>query len=88
MTPLPLNAFLQGFLCMGQLVIALFFARFLRKTRDRLFLLFALAFLILSLTQVGFLVIGFSSERSVFVYLARLCAYALIFVAIVDKNRR
>lgn len=68
-------------------VIALFFYRFWDKTHDRLFGLFALAFVVMGIER---LVLGFyetPNEASPFVYLLRLSAFLIIIAAIVDKNR-
>ena len=75
--------FVSGLLTAGYAVAALFFLRFWRETRDRLFGFFATSFLILSVQRV---LITFTAWGDV-VYVLRLFAYALIIVAIVDKNR-
>ena len=79
--------FLLGFTSFGCLVIALFFLRFWRTTADRFFALMALAFAVFAGNRV---VLGFlepDSEARPAVYLARLAAFALIVVAIVDRER-
>ena len=79
--------FLAGAVSFGFLAAGLFFLRFWRRTRDGLFLAFALAF---SLLGVGQALLTFSSvlveERS-WLFLIRLAAFSLILVAIVRKNR-
>ena len=83
-----LMPFLSGMVVMGFLIASLFFLRFWRKTRDRLFAAFALAFLLLGLTQA---LLAFSTvpveERS-WLYLLRLAAFIVILLAIWDKNGR
>lgn len=83
-----LEPFLSGAVTLGFVVAGLFFLRFWRKTRDGLFLSFALAFWLLGLNQ---LLIAFSNipveERS-WLYLLRLAAFGLILVSIWMKNRR
>jgi len=79
--------FLVGFTAMGCFVIALFFARFWRESRDRFFFWFALAFAIFGVNRV---VLGFldeDSEARPVVYAVRLFAFVLILVAIAEKNR-
>ena len=84
----PLNLFLSGALCMASLTIALFFLNFWRRTRDRFFLVFAGAFLLLMLERILLFAIGSSNEFAAYVYVVRLLAFVLIIAAIVDKNRR
>ena len=45
-------SFLSGAVTMGYLAAALFFAKFWRKTRDSLFVMFSIAFALLALEQV------------------------------------
>lgn len=79
---------LSGATAMGSLVAALFFMRFWRQTRDRLFLMFAAAFAVDAMMR-AFLAIGeVPNEQEPFFYLGRLASFLLIIVAIVDKNRK
>lgn len=81
-----LLAFLSGAVTMGFAVIALFFVRFWRETRDSLFLSFALAFLLLGLVQ-GLLSLGnFPLEERSWFFLIRLAAFVVILVAVARKN--
>ena len=82
-----LNAWLSGAICMASLTIALFFLRFWRHTRDRLFLFFALAFVLESAHR---LVLAWPSANldGPHVYILRLLEYALIMWAIIRKNRK
>jgi uncharacterized membrane protein len=82
-----MKEFLLGALMMGFAVAAVFFARFYRQTRDRLFLLFGVAFGILAIIQLALLLIDERSEARTGVYLVRLLAFVIILYAIVDKNR-
>ena len=82
-----LNRFLLGALVMACAAAGLFFLRFWRKTRDRLFAIFAVSFwlmglnwLLLSLTRSDF-------EFRPALYLIRLLAFVLILYAILEKNR-
>jgi len=79
--------FLAGAVTLGFLVCGLFFMRFWRRTRDELFLAFAVAFGLLGLVQ-GLLALGnIPTEERGSVYLIRLAAFAIILVAIIRKNR-
>ncbi|HVM83720.1 MAG TPA: DUF5985 family protein [Candidatus Binatia bacterium] len=83
-----LSSVLMGAVAMASFVAMLFFLRFWRQTRDRLFLFFALAF---GLDAVMRLVLGLgtvSSETEPLIYLTRLVTFALIIAAIVVKNWR
>lgn len=83
-----LESFLSGAICLALLTIILFFVKFWRSTRDRLFLLFSLSFSLLLGERVARAIMGLHSEWLPTVYLFRLAAFALILVAIADKNRR
>jgi hypothetical protein len=79
-------AVLNGMVTMGFLIAALFFLRFWRRTQDGLFVIFAIAFVLLALNQI---LIGLSvvpREDQSLLYLLRLAAFALLIVAIVRKN--
>jgi hypothetical protein len=78
--------FLSGAVTLGYLVASGFFMRFWRKTADRLFLAFALAFLLLALNQSLAQWLGAADERLGYTYLLRVLGFVLILVAIVDKN--
>jgi hypothetical protein len=84
---LSLNAFINGAVMMGFCVAGLFFLRFWRKTRDRLFLLFAASFFVLGANRFGLSLTEPDYERRDLFYLVRLIAFALILFAIIDKNR-
>jgi hypothetical protein len=77
----------SGAILMGYLVAGLFFLRFWRDTRDRLFGLFALAFAILAANRVGLALLAESDARGDHLYWVRLLAFTVILVAIWDKNR-
>lgn len=79
-------AYLAGVATLGYLVAAGFFVRFWRRTSDRLFLHFALAFALLAVNQTLAHFLGADNERIAFVYLLRVLAFALILVAILDKS--
>lgn len=78
----------SGMLVAGYLFAALFFARFWTQSRDRLFALFAAAFVLLAIQRLALSLSGAPVEEQTIFYLLRLIAFAIIAFAIIDKNRR
>ena len=68
-------------------LVALFFMRFWRKTRDRLFVIFSIAFLLLAANWLLVGLSGAAEDRKVLFYVLRLLAFIAIIIGIVDKNR-
>jgi hypothetical protein len=81
-----LAMFLSGATMMGYLVAGCMFLRFWKKTADRLFYCFSLAFFILSTERIVLLTLQ-GHEFTPFVYILRLCAFAVLVMAIYQKNR-
>jgi hypothetical protein len=81
-------SFIQGMVAMGCALVGIFFLRFWQQSRDRLFLRFALAFWILSLSYVLLGVISLATEWRVYVFVVRLSAFCMILYGIYEKNRR
>jgi len=79
--------FLGGMLAMGYLVAALFFLRYWRRTRDRLFASFAVALLILAVQRALLAADLAIVEDRTWYYGLRLLAFVIILLAILDKNR-
>ena len=79
--------FLSGAVALGFAVCALIFLRFWRRTREALFLAFALAFLLLGVGQTVLALASIPTEERGSLYLVRLVAFLLILVAIYRKNR-
>ena len=75
--------FVSGAVTMGLAVASLFFARFWTRTRDRLFLIFAVAFALLAVNQALAALVDFGREELSWVYLLRLAAFGLIIFGIV-----
>jgi hypothetical protein len=73
---------------MGSVTAGMFFLRFWRHSRDRLFLIFALAFWALALNWILLVAVPIAAERHHFAYVIRLAAFALLLAGIIDKNRR
>ena len=67
-------------------VAGIFFLRFWRKTRDRLFGLFSLAFWVLAGNWAA-LAFTRADEVRTWLYAIRLVAFLVILFAIIDKNR-
>ena len=82
-----LTSLISGVLVMGYFVAGLFFLRFWRDTRDRLFGIFAAAFWLLALQRAALALAEDPNADQVFLYAVRLLAFLLILGAIVDKNR-
>ena len=84
----PIGDVLSGAIVLGFFVIGLFFVRFWRDSKDRLFAYFALAFWILALERVALIYFGAQQEASPVLYLARVLAFAILAFGILDKNRK
>jgi hypothetical protein len=80
--------FVEGALCLGFATIALFFLRFWRRTRDRLFAWFALAFAVMSASRLALTLMALPDEAQLALRAMRLVAFLIILWAIIDKNRR
>lgn len=82
-----LNAWLSGAIFMAAMVIALFFLRYWRHSRDRLFIYFAAAFVLEGIHRLLQVWPEQAADMPAY-YLLRLVEYALILAAIIQKNRR
>lgn len=83
-----LTHFFSGIFFCASAAIALVFARFWRRSGDRLFVWFASAFALLAIERVGAVLLNVDPEaRSPFAYVLRLIAFVIIIVGIVEKNR-
>jgi uncharacterized membrane protein HdeD (DUF308 family) len=81
-----IQAFLLGVIATASLTAGVFFLKFWRRTRDSLFLAFAVAFLIEGVNRIGFLFTPHLNEGSPWIYLVRLIAFLIILGAILRKN--
>lgn len=79
---------LAGGAALASGAVGLFFVRYWQTSRDRLFLAFAVAFLIFGANRVVLALSDRDSEDLLGVYSLRLAAFLVIIVAIVDRNRR
>jgi len=79
--------FLSGSITLGFLIAGVFFLRFWRRTDDRLFLAFAIAFALLGLGQAIQALANIPQEERSYIFLIRLAAFIIIIAAIMRKNR-
>lgn len=86
-TTVMLKAMINGALVMACLACALFFLRFWRASRDRIFAFFSLAFAVMSLNWMALTLLQVDDERRHYLYVIRLVSFLLILYAIWDKNR-
>jgi len=82
-----MSEMLLGAFAMASAVAGLFFIVFWRRTGDRFFLLFALAFWADTIVRIYIGATGTLREDTPGVYLIRLLGYTLILIAVIDKNR-
>jgi predicted permease len=85
-----MKIFMWGVLAMASLIAALFFLRFWRESRERLFAFFALAFAGLTANYVGLAIIDLPNDEAQqeYAYVVRLVAFVILIIGIIDKNRR
>ncbi|MGH9942211.1 MAG: DUF5985 family protein [Pyrinomonadaceae bacterium] len=82
-----MNLMLLGAIAIASLTASLFFLRFWKTTGDRFFLFFAISFCVEGLNRAAMGLMLNPNEAIPFIYLIRLLSFALILIAIVDKNR-
>lgn len=85
-----MRTFMWGVLAMSSAVAALFFVRFWRASRERLFAFFALAFAGLAANWIGLAIIDHPTDEAQqeYAYVVRLVAFVILIIGIIDKNRR
>ncbi len=81
------NEFVLGALSMSCAVAGLFFVRFFRKTRDRLFVFFAIAFWLLGINWLWLAAVQREEDLTASLYVIRVLAFLLILYGIFEKNR-
>lgn len=81
-----MDLLLLGAIAMASLVAGLFFLRFWRDTGDRLFLFFAISFLVEGVNRWALGMSGDPNEGRPLFYIVRLLSFLLIIIAIVQKN--
>jgi hypothetical protein len=80
--------FFWGALAVASWLAGVFFLRFWRTSRDRLFLFFVAAFWLMTANWLALAITGAAAESRHAVYLLRLAAFVTLIIGIVDKNRR
>lgn len=80
--------FLSGAITAGFTVAGFFFLRFWKRTREGLFVAFAIAFWLLGLAQALLTFADIPVEERSWLFLLRLAAFSLILFSIGKKNRR
>lgn len=78
--------FLSGAVTLAYFIAGVFFLKFWRKTRDRLFFRFATAFWLFALNQVVIFAMGATDERAGYAYILRIAGFIIILFAVVEKN--
>jgi len=82
-----MTLFIDGALAAISATVAIFFLKFFRDTKDRLFAFFAAAFAVLAADWVAHATVIPRHESQHYLFLIRLVAFVLIIAGIVDKNR-
>jgi hypothetical protein len=77
---------LSGALLFSYFIAGIHFFRFWKRTHDRLFLHFAVAFWLFALNQLATSIPVVADETEGYEYLLRVLGFVVILVAIVDKN--
>lgn len=88
MTDPAFSKFMLGGIVVASFAVAMFFLRYWHSTRDRFFLFFALSFAIEGVNRFVMALASTWSEAAPLHYFVRLVSYALILLAIWDKNLR
>jgi hypothetical protein len=85
-----MRTFVWGILAMASLIATLFFLRYWRASRERLFAFFALAFAGLAANWTGLAIIDQPTDEAQqkYAYVVRLVAFLILLIGIFDKNRR
>jgi hypothetical protein len=82
-----MNQYLWGVLTALSATVALFFLKFARDAKDRLFAFFSAAFAVLALDWFLLVSLDIRDDSRHVLYLLRLLSFLLIIAAIIDKNR-
>jgi Ca2+/Na+ antiporter len=80
--------FLTGVIAISCFVASLFFSRFWRQSRERLFIYFAVSFLLLGINRLTLIYVPESLEPYTWLYLVRLLAFVVLLVGILEANRQ
>jgi len=83
-----MRQFLWGMLTMTCIIAALFFLRYWRASRDRLFAFFACAFAVMAVSWAALAAASPAFEARHYIFLIRLLAFVILIGGILDKNQR
>lgn len=81
-----IKGFLVGVIATSSIMAGIFFLKFWKRTRDFLFLAFAISFIIEGLDRASVMMLARSNEGSPWIYLVHLFAAGLLLFAILKKN--
>jgi uncharacterized membrane protein HdeD (DUF308 family) len=81
-----IRGFLVGVIATSSIMAGVFFLKFWKRTRDFLFLAFAIAFIIEGLDRACVVMVARPNEGSPWIYLVHLLASGFLLFAIVKKN--
>ena len=82
-----MSYFMSGLLTAMSATISLFFLKFFRESRDRLFAFFAAGFALLGVNWATPTLFTLRSESQHYWFLIRLGGFLLIIAGVIDKNR-
>lgn len=82
-----IEQFLSGAVVMAFAIACLLFLKYYRRTHEKLFLIFAASFLLLSINYAWLALTQIPVEERSPLFLVRLLAFSLIIVAIFHSNR-
>jgi len=82
-----IHAAMSGGIAVAFGMIGVSFVRFWRSSRIKLFLLFAIAFFLLTIERVVLLLANPANEFAPYIYMIRLAAFVVIIAGIIDQNR-
>ena len=83
-----MSDFVAGLVTMGYFTAAVFLLKFWRRTTDRLFLAFFIAFLLFGFEQGLLVWTHVAREEQSWFYLLRVIGFAFIIAGVIEKNRR
>ncbi len=78
--------FISGATMMAEIGISIFFFKYWKRSKDRLFVYFAAAFALLAVSQIVVFCYGDRGNFSIFGYSVRFIAFACIIIGIIEKN--
>lgn len=81
-----IKGFLVGVIATSSIMAGIFFLKFWKRTRDFLFLAFAIAFIIEGLDRACVITLARRNEGNPWIYLVHLLAAGLLLFAILKKN--